>query len=149
MTITRLRFAAGLAVALSVCTLGAAAQETPLAVGDTSVQHKPLDRATRGSSVRVQATIKNQAQMFTPLVFARPGGSQRYHGYPMVPRGGDRYQARLPASFLNGATFEYFIEVRHENGEIKSVGSAQKPYVVQIEAPIVLPAKLVVASDEG
>src|SRR5438445_106245 len=113
MTISRRRAFAGVAVALSLSTLAAGAQETPLPVGDTSVQHKPIEKATRGSSVRVSATIRNQAQMFTPLVFARPAGSQRYHGYPMVPRGSDKYQARLPASFLNGETFEYFIEVRH------------------------------------
>ena len=140
-----------LVVALSLFAFASAAvaQQGSLAVGDTSVQHKPIEKATRGASVRVSATIANQAQMFTPLVFARPVGQQRYHGYPMVPRGKNNYQARLPASFLNADSFEYFIEVRHENGDIKSIGSAQKPYVVKIEAPVILPAKLTVVSDAG
>ncbi len=115
----------------------------------TDVQHTPIEKATRGQGVRISATIKNQTSLLTPLVFARKPGMSRYHGYPMIPRGTDKYQARLPASFASGKTFEYFIEVRHENGEIKSIGSAQKPYSVEVVEPKVLPAKLMVVSDEG
>ena len=56
-------------------------------------------RATDPDEGQVQANIKHQAKVYTPLVFARKGGQERFHGYPMVPRGKDRYQARLPSSF--------------------------------------------------
>lgn len=125
------------------------AQDLPAVTGDENVQHKPLDVVARGQSVRIGATIRNQAKVYTPLVFARKGGQERFHGYPMVPRGKDRYQARLPSSFLTEATFEYFVEVRLEGGGLKSFGSAQHPFVVKVEEPVILPAKITISSEEG
>ena len=117
--------------------------------GDENVEHKPLETATRGQSVKIVANIKHQAKVYTPLVFARKGGSERFHGYPMVPRGKDRFQARLPSSFVSGDTFEYFVEVRLEAGGLKSFGSAERPFIVKVETPVIVPAKISIVSEAG
>jgi len=136
----------GLSVALLLIAQSAASAVLP---ADEHVVHTPLESAIRGTTPKIAADIKNQARNFTPLVFARGGGRTRFHGYPMVPLGGDRYQARLPSMFLRGDKFEYFVEVRLETGGIRSFGSATRPFVVQVEEAKVEPVALSILSDPG
>ena len=109
--------------------------------------YTPLASAARGAPPRLEAEIRGEATRFAPLVFARAAGQRRYSGYPMSPRGKGRWSARLPASLTAGASFEYFIEFRSDQGENESYGSPDQPFMVQVIEAEIKPARFAVKTE--
>jgi tetratricopeptide (TPR) repeat protein len=130
---------------------GAPSSAQPLpdsAIGTGGIEHKPLERSARGQPVFVRARVKNASRLFTPLVFARPAGSETYHAYSMVERGQGTYQVRLPASILDEGSFEYFIEARHDEGGATRSGAPRSPFICSAYDPPARPVQTTIRTDD-
>jgi hypothetical protein len=133
-------------IAFASLLIAQAALPLPGASPNATIEHKPVEKATRGQPVTIKAVVHDTNAAFAPLVFAR-ASNPRFSGFPMVDRGHDNWVAHLPQSLLTGARFEYFIEGRLPNGDRTTSGSATHPYVVEVEEAQILPAKVAVNSD--
>ena len=116
--------------------------------GEGKIGHKPLERTPRGGPIVIRAQVKDPARLFSPLVFARAAGSERFAAYSMSDRGNRGFVARLPSSILDEGSFEYFIEARHDEGEPTRFATPTKPIVCVAFDPPARPVKATFRSDE-
>ena len=115
---------------------------------ERDIEHRPVERNVRGTPIVIRAKVANPSRLFTPLVFARPAGTQRFGAYSMVDRGARGFVARLPASLLGEGSFEYFIEARHDEGDATRYATPAKPIVCVAYDPPARPVKATFRTEE-
>ena len=104
-----------------------------------AVSHIPVQKATKGRSIPLEALFASQTGLSRPTVEFRRQGAPAFTALPMVDAGGNKYLAEIPAAFVTG-DLEYYVEAFDANGNGPGrSGDPTLPYRITVEDEVAAP----------
>ena len=110
-----------------------AAPGAPIPAPQGGIQHIPVDSASAGKPVAVEAQVGADVRARKVVLFFKAENAKAFRSVPMKNVSGVIYRADIPADATGGATVAYYIDARNAKAKVVATrGTASKPYVVSV-----------------
>ena len=102
--------------------------------GEPRILVLPLERAVRSDDLVLRVQVVGEAAVQNVTLWAMRDGDRVYRAFPMKRAEADRFEATLLYSPEDGAWHSYYVEGTSRSGPLFSNGSAESPFLVELDA---------------